>query len=130
MDGVWEKVETKIGEVDLGEEMRKKELYIKEYGGLHNFYNSYYACPICKKMLFKTVFPVGREYAIEVENESNRTVKLKRAFLCKFCQAFFAAAKVKLADGVIYQYLADNIYEYNWLLNDMDARGTTKGRRD
>ena len=51
-----------------------------------NFYASSYACPYCGDWLYKTIFPIGKEYPIQTN--TNKSVKMKRVFVCGACQTF------------------------------------------
>lgn len=93
-----------------------------------NFYVSSYGCPYCDKALYKTVFPIGKEYPI---NTNNNRVNIKRVFTCPSCKSFFAASPgQKIANGKIYtiSYLDKN--DYLTTLYNMDSCGTTQGRPD
>jgi hypothetical protein len=117
MEHVWIKKRQKIDQTLYGR---------KEFGLLNEFYISSYACPDCGAAMYKTVFPVGREYPIRT---SDGNVKMKRAFTCPDCNSFYTAAMDLLSDGMVYSLTADPV-TYKTILFDMDKRGTTQGRLD
>lgn len=93
-----------------------------------NFYISSYACPYCGDPMFKTIFPIGREYNIKVRSQG--TVKMKRVFTCFRCFAFYSATRDKLSDGVVYEYKTDDFWEHDDYVCDMEIHGTTQARPD
>lgn len=93
-----------------------------------NFYISTYECPYCNKPLYKTVFPVNREYQIYTKI---KTINLKRVFTCGSCLAFFTAPTgSSLKDGILFTIRYDSEDKYFEKLRDMDTKGTTDGRDD
>lgn len=93
-----------------------------------NFYMSSYECPYCNKPLYKTVFPLNREYQIYTKI---KTINLKRVFTCESCLAFFTAPTgSRLKDGILFTVKYDNKDDYFEKLRDMDNKGTTEGRSD
>ncbi|MBQ2897920.1 MAG: hypothetical protein IJE46_06355 [Clostridia bacterium] len=95
------------------------------------FYDSSYACPFCGKPMYKTVFPVGREYPIKVNMSGTAgNAYMKRVFTCPDCRYFATAAISRLSDGTIYEKKVTSNDEYNRLLNALSLAGTTQGRPD
>lgn len=93
-----------------------------------NFYESSYVCPYCGDWLYKTVFPIGREYSIQTN--TNGITKIKRVFGCASCQIFLTAAIDKLSDGLVYELKLSNKSDFQTILLDMNSKGTTEGRPD
>lgn len=99
-----------------------------------NVYISDYACPICNSPLYKTVFPVGEEYPIEVQEDVNcnsiHIHKMKRVFTCTQCKSYFTSVKLRLSEGAVYQLETEDDKQYFQLFNKFNEKGTTEGRMD
>ena len=90
------------------------------------FYISSYRCPTCGRHMYKTVFPIGAESPIKVNNE---VVLMKRIFTCPTCQTFYTPLSGhKLAYGQCY--ILQSQTQYDLLLKIFDAQATTDGRPD
>lgn len=93
-----------------------------------NFYRSSYACPYCKGVMLKTVFPPKGEYMIRTTEGAEY---LKRAFTCPKCKTVIAPIPGnKLDIGKIIEKKYDRNNEYVERINDMDGVATTQGRPD
>jgi transcription elongation factor Elf1 len=91
------------------------------------WYPSAYRCEECAGELFKTVFPVGREFMAKMRNE---TWAIKRAFTCHSCNIIYAPKPG-------YRYTEDkaickffNRDEYLHAIRTMGSESTTTGRND
>lgn len=90
------------------------------------FYISSYRCPTCGRHMYKTVFPIGAESPIKVDNE---VVLMKRIFTCPTCQTFYTPLSGhKLSYGQCY--ILQSQTQYDLLLKIFDAQATTDGRPD
>lgn len=93
-----------------------------------NFYISSYICPSCHKNLYKTVFPIGKESPIKV---NNRDVFMKRLFTCQRCLTFYTPVQgQKLSVGQYYALKLSDPGTYNALLKNYNEQGGTAGRSD
>ncbi|MGG1597830.1 hypothetical protein [Paenibacillus naphthalenovorans] len=91
------------------------------------WYPSAYNCDECGGELFKTVFPVGREFKVKVKQE---VWGLKRAFTCPVCSIIYGPkpgyryTEVKASN----KYL--NRIEYIEAVRTMGIESTLTGRKD
>ena len=93
------------------------------------FYPCVYACPICGKMLFKTVCAIGGE--ILLKNEENEDVLVKRIFTCDHCNLFLFAIPGYNLGATNYVYgLRFDSENYKFLLDRFTEITTTDGRSD
>lgn len=93
-----------------------------------NFYRSSYACPYCRGVMLKTVFPPNGEYIIKTTKGGEY---LKRAFTCPQCKTLIAPIPgCKLDAGTIIEKKYSSSNEYTNRINDMDSLATTQGRPD
>lgn len=128
----WSKENLEIKNMDMD------TLYYLLSNGLRdrfgNVYISSYACPVCSSPLYKTVFPVGEEYPIEIqENVNSNSVhihKMKRVFTCTQCKSYFTSAKSRLSEGTVYQLNTEDDKQYFQLFDEFNEKGTTEGRTD
>lgn len=94
-----------------------------------NWYPSSHPCHCCENLVFKTVFPVGKEFPI-ITNKKE-PMRIKRAFTCVFCQFIFAPLpgyRYTDLNYEIFQALDEKEYLQRILI--MGVNGTTEGRPD
>lgn len=93
-----------------------------------NWYPSAYNCYSCGDELFKTVFPVGREFQVYASGQGQWNIK--RAFTCLSCEIIYAPKPgYRYTEEFIY-YKAPSDIEYREKTMMMGINGTTEGRAD
>lgn len=93
------------------------------------FYISSYRCPNCGKHMYKAVFPIGKEFPINIGN--GKLISMKRIFTCSTCQTFYTPLpEHKLSYGQCYFLKLAKTAEYRLLLETYDSHSTTTGRPD
>ncbi|MDR2828234.1 MAG: hypothetical protein LBV51_02305 [Acholeplasmatales bacterium] len=112
-------------EDDDAEKRRDKSLF----KNLTNIYESTYSCPYCNEQLWKTVFPINKEYEIYTNDVENKHVGIKRLFTCQKCFKLFTSENI-LTDEWIYECNIGNKDEYWNIIADINSKGQTHGRPD
>jgi hypothetical protein len=97
------------------------------YLGPH-WYPSAYRCNKCYDELYKTVFPIGREFQIKLPGEG--TWHIKRAFTCPTCERIYAPKPGYRYTELYATYQAKNEQDYREKVTMMGVYGTTEGRQD
>lgn len=94
----------------------------------YHFYPGTPRCPICNTSMFKSVFPIGKEYRIKSQNG---TFAIKRIFTCYKCQTFYAPVPgYRLSEQKLFERKIQDLNEYQAVLNHLDTLTTKVGRQD
>ncbi len=81
------------------EELNDKEKSTERIG--HNFYRVPYKCPLCKEKLYMAVYPLGKEFKIETDQEP---VYIVRAYTCNCCNVFYTPLPhTMLIEGEVFE---------------------------
>lgn len=100
--GLWHNIRwnsTKLKFIE--EELTEQEKFTDRIG--HNFYRVPYKCPICKEKLYMAVYPSGKEFKIETDNEP---VYIVRAYTCNSCNLFYTPLPhTMLIEGEVFELL-------------------------
>ncbi|MGG1400180.1 hypothetical protein ABE288_20510 [Bacillus salipaludis] len=92
------------------------------------WYPSAYSCNICQAELYKTVYPVGKEFQIKTAEEG--IWHIKRAFTCPTCERIYAPKPGYRYTESYATYQAKNEPDYREKVTMMGVYGTTEGRQD
>lgn len=94
----------------------------------YHFYPGTPRCPICNKSMFKSIFPIGKEFSIKCKLES---FSIKRIFTCHKCQTFYAPVPgYFLSERNLLECKIQDSSEYQAFLNMFDILTTKEGRDD
>ncbi len=87
-----------------------------------NFYKANYKCPACGEMLSMVVYPAGKEFRIETDEEA---VYMSRAYTCRACNSFYTPKPYKLLmEGDIYNLtFEDDKVAYEDYLELLGSKG-------
>lgn len=118
--GLWHNVKWKteklpFHEIELTEAEKKIRLG-------KNFYKVPYKCPICSEKISMVVYPEGKEFRVETDEEG---VYLARAYTCKECNHFFATKPhTMLTEGEVYTlFFEDDQVAYEDYLELLGKKG-------
>lgn len=92
------------------------------------WYPSAYRCDYCQDELYKTVYPVGKEFQIKTTEEG--IWHIKRAFTCPTCEKIYAPMPGYRYTESYATYQAKNEPDYREKVTMMGVYGTTEGRQD
>ncbi len=121
--GLWHNMRWSVARSSFHKE--ETDAYEKKAARLgNNFYITGYLCPSCHNKLYMSVYPQGKEFAIETEEGR---VYLARSYACDSCSQFYTPRPQKLLrEGDVYllKFAKDrNAYEdYLKLLGHNGAR--------
>lgn len=103
--GLWHDMKWKVTKESFKkQELNEKQVAANRLGS--NFYMIRYTCPICSNNLHMSVYPNGKEFAIDTEEGK---VYIARVYMCPTCNKFYTPRPKKLlSDGDIYILDFDN----------------------
>lgn len=121
---------------------------VEFWAALPNWSGSWYGCRSCPSRLEKIIFPEGREFEIITDDPASPRIAIKTLFSCAHCKRFVTPAappdnvlqateRLVLPGGVVatgrledsrnFEYECGSMAEYQELLKETDAIGTTVG---
>ncbi|NRF94563.1 hypothetical protein HQN89_27040 [Paenibacillus frigoriresistens] len=95
-----------------------------------NWYRSEYECVQCNKDLFKTVFPIGGEYHIQIVSPFKEIWPIKRAFACSWCQTIYGPKPGYSYTQLHASYQCETPKMFEISILALGAKGSMKGRPD